>query len=151
MDATRNRLCLAAGLNPSPSAVRQGLSVLMPGNSGRVPTRSQSLVLAKEPSRIATQNDCFKRGYGCVFDEVPAIAPDGGCCIKPSRKRCCSLAEVGARDAEPARVASRSWRVTNDLAIFGARPENGSSGLAGDVSIDVKCGARRFRSGRRRR
>jgi hypothetical protein len=47
---------------------------------------------------------------------------DGGCCIKPSRKRCCPLAEVGARDAELARMASRSWRVTNDLAIFGARP-----------------------------
>ena len=46
----------------------------------------------------------------------------GGCCIKPSRKSRCPLAEVGAREAEPTRVASRGWRVTNDLAVFGARP-----------------------------
>jgi hypothetical protein len=39
-----------------------------------------------------------------------------------SRKRCCPLAEVGASDAELARVASRTWRVTDDLAILGARP-----------------------------
>jgi hypothetical protein len=58
---------------------------------------------------------CPSRGAAASGAATPFTR---GCCIKTSRKRCCPLAEVGASDAELARVASRRWRVTNDLAIW---------------------------------
>jgi hypothetical protein len=54
MDATRNRLCLAAALNPSPSAVGQGPSVLMPGNSR---PRPDPIAVARVGERTVADRD----------------------------------------------------------------------------------------------
>jgi hypothetical protein len=57
--------------------------------------------LAKEPSRIATQNDCFKCEYGCVFDEVPAIAPEEQQLCVPAVLLVDDRSAVGAGAAPP--------------------------------------------------
>src|SRR5829696_2009874 len=54
-----------------------------------------------------------------------------GCRTKPFRNRRCTLAEVGAREAEHDDIAPIGQRATEAVAVFGPHPYNGSSELVG--------------------
>src|SRR5215207_11775849 len=57
----------------------------------------------------------------------------GGCRTKPFRNRRCTLAEVGAREAEHDDIAPIGQRATEAVAVFGPHPYNGSSELVGGL------------------
>jgi hypothetical protein len=48
-----------------------------------------------------------------------AIAFHGGCCIKPSRKSCCTIAEIVARATGCDDLGTDAPRVTDEMADFG--------------------------------
>ena len=50
------------------------------------------------------------------------IAWRGGCCIKPSRKSCCAIAEGATRAARSYDLETDVARVTNAMADFGTQP-----------------------------
>jgi hypothetical protein len=51
-----------------------------------------------------------------------AVALHGGCCKKPSRKRCSTFAEMGVRGAGCDGVDTDRRRLTDAMADFGAHP-----------------------------
>src|SRR5215204_3329397 len=63
----------------------------------------------------------------------------GGCRTKPFRNRRCTLAEMGAREAEYDDIAPIGQRATEAVAVFGPHPYNGSSELVGGLCDSLPC------------
>jgi hypothetical protein len=71
--------------------------------------------------RIEERNDYWHAAF-VTFDVPSSIAPDGGCCIKPSRKCCCSVAETAASAGRRPDGGTDAPRVTDATADFGNYP-----------------------------
>ncbi len=57
-----------------------------------------------------------------VWPLYEASAFRGGCCIKPSRKSCCAIADMAVRAARSGDLWTDARRVTDELADFGTHP-----------------------------
>src|SRR5215213_1456131 len=75
--------------------------------------------------------------FSPVDDDATAFA--GGCRTKPFRNRRCTLAEVGAREAEHDDIAPIGQRATEAVAVFGPHPYNGSSELVGGLCDSLRA------------